>query len=67
MVTPAAALMYVVTLFWQEAHESRLRYAVEKGANIPLLQSVQSLVHKKSLNYVKYGNGWVLANSMDWT
>ncbi len=43
------------------------RFAVEKGANIPLLQSVQSLVHKKSLNYVKYGNGWVLANSMAWT
>jgi peptide/nickel transport system substrate-binding protein len=28
---------------------------------------VQSVVRKKSLNYVKYGNGWVLANSMDWT
>jgi chromate transporter len=31
MVTPAAALMYVVTVFWQKTHESRLRYAVEKG------------------------------------
>ncbi|HZA08599.1 chromate transporter [Mycobacterium sp.] len=31
MVTPAATLMYVVTLFWQKAQKSRLRYAVEKG------------------------------------
>jgi peptide/nickel transport system substrate-binding protein len=50
-----------------EAYREVELFAVEKGANIPLLQSVQSLVHKKSLNYVKYGNGWVLANSMDWT
>jgi peptide/nickel transport system substrate-binding protein len=50
-----------------EGYREVERFAVEKGANIPLLQSVQSLVHKKSLNYVKYGNGWVLANSMDWT
>jgi peptide/nickel transport system substrate-binding protein len=50
-----------------EAYREVERFAVEKGANIPLLQSVRSLVHKKSLNYVKYGNGWVLANSMDWT
>ena len=38
-----------------------------EGATIPLLQSVQSLARKKSLSYVKYGNGWVLASSMDWT
>jgi peptide/nickel transport system substrate-binding protein len=44
-----------------------VRMAVEKGANIPLLQSVQSLARKKALSYVKYGNGWVLASSMDWT
>jgi chromate transporter len=31
MIVPAASLMYVVTLFWQKAKESRLRYAVEKG------------------------------------
>lgn len=31
MVIPAATLVYVITLFWQKAQESRLRYAVEKG------------------------------------
>lgn len=31
MITPAATLMYVVTLFWQKAQKSRLRNAVEKG------------------------------------
>jgi chromate transporter len=31
MVLPAASLMYGVTLFWQHAHDSKLRYAVEKG------------------------------------
>jgi peptide/nickel transport system substrate-binding protein len=41
--------------------------AVESGASIPLLQSVQTLVRKKNLNYVKYGNSWVLASAMSWT
>jgi peptide/nickel transport system substrate-binding protein len=40
--------------------------AVEMGACVPLLQSVQSLVHKKSLNYTKYGNGWILGQTMSW-
>lgn len=31
MVLPAAILVYVLTLFWQKAQKSRLRYAVEKG------------------------------------
>lgn len=31
MITPAGILVYVVTLFWQKAQKSRLRYAVEKG------------------------------------
>lgn len=31
MVVPAAILVYVITLFWQKAQKSRLRYAVEKG------------------------------------
>lgn len=43
------------------------RFAVSFGATIPLLQSVQTLVRNKKLNYVKYGNGWVLANTMDWS
>jgi peptide/nickel transport system substrate-binding protein len=42
------------------------RYAVEHGATIPLLQSVQTIVRKKSLSYEKFGNGWVLANTMKW-
>jgi peptide/nickel transport system substrate-binding protein len=49
------------------AYQQVVRSAVEKGATIPLLQSVQSLVRKKTLSYVKYGNGWVLASSMDWS
>lgn len=31
MVFPAASLMYVVTLSWQKAQKSSLRFAVEKG------------------------------------
>ncbi|MCW2654051.1 MAG: chromate transporter [Mycobacterium sp.] len=31
MIIPAATLVYVITLFWQKAQKSRLRYAVEKG------------------------------------
>ena len=37
------------------------------GRAIPLLQSVQTVVRKKKLKYEKFGNGWVLANTMDWT
>ena len=42
------------------------RFAVENGATIPLLQSVQTVVRKKTLTYVKYENGWILADTMDW-
>ena len=31
MVMPAASLVYVITLFWQRAEESKWRIAVEKG------------------------------------
>ncbi|HZQ34074.1 MAG TPA: chromate transporter [Mycobacterium sp.] len=31
MITPAAILVYVLTLFWQKAQKSRVRFAVEKG------------------------------------
>ena len=41
--------------------------AVEAGATIPLLQSVITVVRKKDLNYAKYGNGWILASTMDWS
>ena len=40
--------------------------AVESGASIPLLQSVQTLVRKKNLAYTNYGNGWVRADTMAW-
>jgi len=43
------------------------RFAVEFGATIPLLQSVQTLVRKKKLAYEKFGNGWVLASTMAWS
>jgi dipeptide transport system substrate-binding protein len=43
------------------------RFAVNFGATIPLLQSVQTVVRKKNLNYAKYANGWILANTMAWS
>jgi peptide/nickel transport system substrate-binding protein len=43
------------------------RFAVEMGATIPLLQSVQTLVRKKNLSYTKYANGWLLPQSMQWS
>ncbi len=42
------------------------KFAIEYGASIPLLQSVQTLVRKKTLKYEEFGNGWVLANTMQW-
>jgi peptide/nickel transport system substrate-binding protein len=42
------------------------RYAVERGATIPLLQSVQTLVRRKTLAYERFDNGWVLASTMKW-
>jgi peptide/nickel transport system substrate-binding protein len=41
--------------------------AAEIGATMPLLQSVQTLVRKKALNYTPYGNGWVLGQGMEWS
>ncbi|MBN8892212.1 MAG: hypothetical protein BGP12_06370 [Rhodospirillales bacterium 70-18] len=41
--------------------------AVEIGACMPLLQSVQTLVRKKALDYTRYGNGWVLPQTMRWS
>ena len=43
------------------------REAAEMGACMPLLQSVQTVVHKKSLSTPAYGNGWVLGQSLAWT
>jgi peptide/nickel transport system substrate-binding protein len=43
------------------------RYAVENGASMPLLQSVVTLVRKKNLSYTKYGNGWVLPQTLQWS
>jgi len=43
------------------------REAVEAGATIPLLQSVQTLARKKNLAYTSYANGWVLASTMAWS
>ena len=41
--------------------------AVEIGACMPLLQSVQTVAHKKALTYTKYGNGWMLPQTMKWS
>src|SRR5262249_52966897 len=63
----------VIALFSEPDYNKRIegykalnREAVATGATIPLLQSVQTLVRKKSLTYAKYGNGWVLGSTMDW-
>jgi dipeptide transport system substrate-binding protein len=42
------------------------RFAVEAGATMPLLQSVQTLARKKTLTYTAYANGWILASTMAW-
>lgn len=64
----------IAKLFVETNTEKRLagyrelnRFAVEMGATIPLLQSVQTLVRKDNLNYLKFGNGWVLAQTMTWS
>src|SRR5580700_2980432 len=43
------------------------REAVENGASMPLLQSVVTVVRKKNLTYTKYGNGWVLPQTLQWS
>jgi len=43
------------------------RYAVENGATMPLLQSVVTVVRKRNLGYQKYGNGWLLPQTLQWT
>lgn len=42
------------------------RFALETGATMPLLQSVMTVVKKKNLAYTKYGNGWILPQTMSW-
>lgn len=64
----------VLALFSEADYAKRIagykalaKEAVETGASVPLLQSVQTLVRKKNLNYVKYKNAWVLASRMSWS
>lgn len=64
----------VLTLFNEPNYDKRIdgykelnREAVATGATIPLLQSVQTLVRKSTLTYEKYGNGWILASTMQRT
>jgi dipeptide transport system substrate-binding protein len=64
----------VLDLFSVANYEKRIagyrelnRFAVESGATMPLLQSVLTVVRKKDLAYTKYGNGWVLPQSLQWS
>jgi peptide/nickel transport system substrate-binding protein len=41
--------------------------AIEIGAKIPLLQSVQTEVRQKGLDATRYGNGWALPQAMRWS
>jgi hypothetical protein len=34
------------------------------GATIPLLRGALMVVHKKNLAYMKYANGWMLAQTL---
>ncbi len=43
------------------------RFAVDDGATMPLLQSVLTVVRKRNLEYTKYGNGWLLPQTLRWT
>jgi peptide/nickel transport system substrate-binding protein len=61
----------VVKLFSEPNYDKRVkgyeavsREAIATGASMPLLQSVQTLVRRKSLDYRNYPNGWVLASTM---
>jgi len=64
----------VLTLFGVADYDKRIagyreleRYAVENGATMPLLQSVVTVVRKRDLQYTKYGNGWLLPQTLQWT
>jgi peptide/nickel transport system substrate-binding protein len=64
----------VLNLFNEANYDKRIagyrelnRFAVESGATMPLLQSVLTIVRKKNLAYTKYGNGWLLPQSMQWS
>jgi peptide/nickel transport system substrate-binding protein len=41
--------------------------ATNIAASIPLLQTIQTLAWRKSLNFATYGNGWVLPQVMSWS
>jgi len=49
-----------------EGYKRLQRHAVNKGATIPLLQSIITLARRKPLQMTKYGNGWVLGSTMKW-
>src|SRR5436190_7543028 len=64
----------VLDLFGMADYDRRIagyrdlnRFAVESGATMPLLQSVLTIVRKQNLAYTKYGNGWLLPQSMQWS
>jgi len=49
-----------------QAYREVEKFAVETGATIPLLQSVVTVARKRDLFYQKYGNGWILPQTMGW-
>lgn len=50
-----------------QGYKDVTKFAVDYGATIPLLQSVQTVVRKNKLNYEYFANGWVLASKMWWS
>ncbi len=50
-----------------EGYRETGRFAIENGYNIPLLQSVTTLVHVNGLNFQAWQNGWVLPAAQSWS
>jgi len=64
----------IVKLFSVVNYDERIKgykeanvFAAEQGAVMPLLQSVQTMVHKSNLKTVLYANGWQLPQGWSWT
>ncbi|MCW5770201.1 MAG: hypothetical protein KIT16_01095 [Rhodospirillaceae bacterium] len=63
----------IMKLFGTVNYDERIKgyhdadiYAIEQGAAMPLLQSVQTTAYKANLKVVVYSNGWSLPQNWSW-
>lgn len=49
-----------------EGYREFEKYAIEHGAAMPVLQTVQTVVRKADLQYARYKNGMIVAQNMSW-